>query len=133
VRLVPAAVAVSMAVIVCASRADAQGVDPGRRVFASRCAACHGTEGDGGELGPSIVARLPLRTDQDLEAVIRDGLSGAGMPAFANLSKAESADLIAFLRTLRPRAGAGAQRTGVTLADGSSLSGVILNQSAAEI
>lgn len=132
-RLVPAAVAVSMAVIVCASRADAQGVDPGRRVFASRCAACHGTEGGGGELGPSIVARLPLRTDQDLEAVIRDGLSGAGMPAFANLSKAESADLIAFLRTLRPRAGAGAQRTGVTLADGSSLSGVILNQSAAEM
>jgi len=133
VRLVPLAVAVSLAVITCASRADAQSTDPGRSVFASRCAACHGTEGDGGELGPSIVARIPLRTDADLEAVIREGLPGAGMPSFANLSKTESANLIAFLRTLRPRAVTGPQRTSVTLTDGSSLSGVILNQSAGEM
>jgi alcohol dehydrogenase (cytochrome c) len=122
-----------MVVIAGASRADAQGVDPGRGVFASRCAACHGTEGGGGELGPSIVARIPLRTDADLDAVIREGLSGAGMPAFANLSKIESTDLIAFLRTLRPRAGTGRQRTSVTLADGSSVSGLVLNQSAGEL
>jgi alcohol dehydrogenase (cytochrome c) len=50
-------------------------------VFASRCAACHGTEGGGGELGPSIAARIPLRADTDLEAVIREGLPGAGMPS----------------------------------------------------
>jgi alcohol dehydrogenase (cytochrome c) len=102
-------------------------------VFASRCAACHGTEGGGGELGPSIVSRIPLRTDADLEAVIREGLPGAGMPSFANVSKGESTDLIAFLRTLRPRAGTGLQQTRVTLADGSSLSGLVLNQSAGEM
>ncbi len=51
--------------------ANAQNVEPGRKVFASRCAACHGTEGGGGELGPSIVARIPLRSDPDLESVIR--------------------------------------------------------------
>jgi alcohol dehydrogenase (cytochrome c) len=112
---------------------DAQSVEPGRRVFASRCAACHGTEGGGGELGPSIVARIPLRTDADLEAVIREGLSGAGMPAFANLTKSESTDLIAFLRTLRPRAGTAPERTSVTLADGSSLAGLVLNQSVGEL
>ena len=44
-------------------------------------------------------------------------LPGAGMPAFANLSPAESTNLIAFLRTLRPRAGTGPQRTTVMLAD----------------
>ena len=132
-RLAPVAVAVSIMVIGSASRVDAQGAEPGRRVFASRCAACHGTEGRGGELGPSIVARIPLRADADLEAVIREGLSGAGMPAFANLSKTESTDLIAFLRTLRPRAGAGLQRASVTLADGSSVSGLVLNQSAGEM
>ena len=131
-RLVPVAVAVSLIVIGSASRVNAQSVEPGRRVFASRCAACHGTEGGGGELGPSIVARLPLRTDADLEAVIREGLSGAGMPAFANLTKPESTDLIAFLRTLRPRAGTGPERTSVTLADGSSLSGLVMNRSAGE-
>ena len=132
-RLVPVAVAVSLIVIGSASRADAQGVEPGRRVFAGRCAACHGTEGGGGELGPSIVARIPLRSDADLEAVIREGLSGAGMPAFANLTKTESTDLIAFLRTLRPRAGTGLQRTSVTLADGSSLAGLVMNQSAGDM
>ena len=132
-RLVPVAVAVSLIVIGSASRVNAQSVEPGRRVFASRCAACHGTEGGGGELGPSIVARLPLRTDADLEAVIREGLSGAGMPAFANLTKPESTDLIAFLRTLRPRAGTGPERTSVTLADGSSLSGLVMNRSAGEV
>ncbi len=131
-RLVPAAVAASIVVVACAARVDAQNVDPGRRVFASRCAACHGTEGGGGELGPSIVARIPLRADPDLEAVIREGLPGAGMPSFANLSKTESTDLIAFLRTLRPRAGTGAERVSVTLADGASLSGLVLNQSAGE-
>ena len=132
-RLVSAAVAASMIAAACAAHAEAQNVDSGRQVFASRCAACHGTEGGGGELGPSIVARIPLRTDADLEAVIREGLPGAGMPSFANLSKAESADLIAHLRTLRPRAGTGALRANVTLANGASLSGLVLNQSAGEM
>ena len=134
VRLRSAAVAASIVgVIACALPARAQDVGERRAVFASRCAACHGTEGGGGELGPSIVSRIPLRADADLEAVIREGLSGAGMPSFANLSRAESTNLIAFLRTLRPRAGAGPQRTSVVLADGSSLSGVLLNQSVGEM
>ena len=62
-----------LATVLLASSAAAQTPEPGRQVFASRCATCHGTEGGGGELGPSIVARIPLRNDQDLEAVIRDG------------------------------------------------------------
>jgi len=133
VRLVPAVVAASIVAVACAARVDAQSVDPGRRVFASRCASCHGTEGGGGELGPSIVARIPLRTDADLDAVIREGLPGAGMPSFESVSKTESTDLIAFLRTLRPRAGTGAQRASVTLADGASMSGLVLNQSTGEM
>ena len=133
-RLVPVVVtAAIVGVVACALPAHAQDVESGRAVFASRCAACHGTEGGGGELGPSIVSRIPLRADADLEAVIREGLPGAGMPSFANLSRAESTNLIAFLRTLRPRAGTGPQRTSVMLADESSLSGVLLNQSVGEM
>ena len=115
------------------SVASAQNVEPGRQVFASRCASCHGTEGGGGELGPSILARVPLRNDAELEAVIREGVSGAGMPAFPNLSKAEAGDLVAFLRTLKPRAGTGPQRTTVTVADGRSLAGVLLNRADGEM
>jgi len=113
--------------------ATAQNVEPGRQVFAGRCANCHGTTGGGGELGPSILARIPLRNDAELESVIREGVSGAGMPAFPNLSKAEAGDLVAFLRTLKPRAGAGPQRTTVSTANGRSLAGVVLNQSDGEM
>jgi alcohol dehydrogenase (cytochrome c) len=121
------------AMVVAATAAGAQSAERGRQVFASRCAACHGTEGGGGELGPSIVARVPLRNDAELEAVIREGLPGAGMPAFGSLSKAETGDLVAFLRTLKPRAGTGPQRTTVTLADGKSVAGVIMNRADGEM
>jgi len=133
VRFVFAAAAVSLLALAWPSRADAQGVEAGRRVFASRCAQCHGTDGGGGELGPAITARIPLRSAADLEAVIREGLPGSGMPSFASMSKTESTDLVAFLRTLRPRAGSGPRRTSVTLADGSSVSGLVLNQSPGEM
>ena len=106
---------------------------PGRQVFASRCAACHGTEGNGGELGPAIAARVPLRSDADLQALLREGLPGAGMPAFQNLSPTDTTNLIAFLRTLRPRNGAAAVQTSVTLTDGRTLRGAILNQAAGEM
>jgi len=117
----------------CASSVHAQRAESGRQVFASRCAACHGTEGGGGELGPSIVARIPLRSDAELQAVVREGLPGAGMPAFPNVSTAESGDLVAFLRTLRRSAGTGPKRTSAKLADGRSISGVTLNQSDGEM
>jgi alcohol dehydrogenase (cytochrome c) len=115
------------------SSAQAQDVDSGRRGFASRCAACHGTAGGGGELGPSIVTRIPLRSDQELEAVMREGVPGSGMPAFPTLSPAESTDLVAFLRTLRPRANAGPRRASPLLDGGRSLPGVVLNESHGEM
>ena len=64
-----------------ASVASAQAPDAGRDVFATRCASCHGTLGNGGELGPAITARIPLRSDADLQALLREGLPNAGMPA----------------------------------------------------
>ena len=97
-------------------------------MFASRCGSCHGTTGDGGELGPSIVMRVPARTDAELTTVIQQGLLTAGMPAFGNLSAPETHDLITFLRTLRPREGSGPTRTRIVLTTGASLDGLILNQ-----
>ena len=117
---------------VVASSVQAQDAEAGRRVFASRCANCHGTEGAGGELGPSIVARIPLRTDQDLEAVIREGIPGSGMPAFSSLARTEIIDLVPFLRTLRPRTNAGPRRASVSVS-GRTLEGIVLNQSHGEM
>src|ERR1700724_4172938 len=73
--------------------------DAGRKVFVGRCAGCHGSDGNGGELGPAIAARVPSRTDEDLRSLFRQGLPAAGMPAFASLTEKETGDLIAYLRT----------------------------------
>src|SRR4051812_42580299 len=79
----------------------------GRQTFVSRCAGCHGTTGNGGELGPAIAARISTRTDQDLTTLLHDGLPAAGMPAFGGLGATEVTDLIGFLRTLRSPGGTG--------------------------
>jgi alcohol dehydrogenase (cytochrome c) len=103
--------------------------DAGRQVFVTRCAGCHGTDGNGGELGPNIAVRVPTRTDQELTTVVRQGLTASGMPAFASLSDSETGALVQFLRTLKPRAGSAPERAMVTLAGGGTLSGLVLNQS----
>jgi alcohol dehydrogenase (cytochrome c) len=113
--------------------AVAQSVDAGRQVFVSRCAGCHGSDGNGGELGPAISERVPARTDEDLTSLFKQGLSAAGMPAFPNLTTAETGDLIRFLRTLRPRTGSGPARATITLVDGGRVEGLVLNQSALDL
>ena len=115
------------------SIALAQTPGPGQQGFVSRCAGCHGSDGNGGELGPAIVDRIPARTDEDLAALFKQGLPAAGMPAFPNLTATESADLIRYLRTLRPREGSGPVRTKLTLADGRAIEGMVLNQSALDL
>jgi alcohol dehydrogenase (cytochrome c) len=103
--------------------------DAGRPVFVARCAGCHGTDGNGGELGPNIATRVSTRTDQELTTVVRQGLIASGMPAFANMSDGETTALIQFLRTLKPRAGSAPERAKVTLPGGLSLEGLVLNKS----
>ncbi|PYR38003.1 MAG: hypothetical protein DMF90_04850 [Acidobacteria bacterium] len=114
-----------------ASRAQTQ--PSGQQSFVSRCAGCHGTDGNGGELGPAISTRVPARTDEDLTTLFREGLTAAGMPAFANMGAAETQELIRYIRTLRPREGAAPYRTKVSLAGGGAIEGVVLNQSAADL
>src|SRR4029077_11257490 len=120
-------------VLLSASTAQAQTPDSGQQVFVGRCAGCHGSDGNGGELGPAIAARVPSRTDEDLRSLLRSGLPAAGMPAFASLTVTESGELIRYLRTLRPRTGSGPVRTTLTLMDGGRVDGLILNQSALDL
>src|SRR6478735_4367940 len=90
--------------LIALSSVRAQPPDAGRQVFVSRCAGCHGSDGNGGELGPGIASRVPLRSDADLTTLLRQGLPGAGMPSFGTLTDQESADVVRYVRTLRPRA-----------------------------
>src|SRR5215469_9449521 len=112
----------------------AQAPDAGRRIFESRCASCHGLEGGGGELGPPIVARIAARTDQDLSQAITSGLPGRGMPAFA-LQAGELRSLLGFVRSLATsgRASPPVLRKTITLTDGQTLTGSVINETTLEL
>jgi alcohol dehydrogenase (cytochrome c) len=121
------------AAVGCSAPATAQNADAGRKAFVTRCASCHGTDGNGGELGPAIAARAVLRTDDELRTVLRTGFPAAGMPAFASIADAEVSDLIAFVRTLRPRSNVVPERSKFTLTDGRAIEGLILNRTHADV
>src|SRR5215469_12864370 len=50
-------------VLASATLLAAQNVDPGKLVFESRCARCHGADGSGGEMGPDIRSRAASKSD----------------------------------------------------------------------
>jgi alcohol dehydrogenase (cytochrome c) len=80
---------------------DSRAREAGKRHFESRCAACHGADGKGGERGPDIISTETARrrSVNELGELIRKGIPAAGMPAF-QLPERELQELIAFIRFL---------------------------------
>lgn len=83
---------------------SAQTVDPAKRMFDVRCSGCHGTDGAGGEHGPTIVD-MSRRARRDLRDVIRKGTDG-GMPAFPKMPDAELDHIVRYVEELRAPAAA---------------------------
>ncbi len=103
-------------------------VAAGRAIFENRCSGCHGADGNGGELGPAIARRLTNLSDAQVKTTVLEGLPTRGMPA--NASRLGYAQLIAFLRSLRPRRlGFQPYRSKVTLTDGATLEGTVVAES----
>jgi alcohol dehydrogenase (cytochrome c) len=115
-----------------AGAAAAQDVAAGRRHFDAFCARCHGGDGAGGEMGPAIVGRLAARSDEDLEALVHEGLPAAGMPGFP-IPASDTRDLVAFLRTLRSEDVAPPVRATVELTDGTTVAGVVMNRTSTDM
>ena len=105
-----------VAAVLCAGRLAAKQQSPGpsgpgsgtlegagAKIFASRCAGCHGLDGRGGERAPNIVQDPTVQrlTDAELERIIRQGVVGTGMPAFRSLDGADIHAVVAYLRTLQ--------------------------------
>jgi alcohol dehydrogenase (cytochrome c) len=108
----------------------AQTPRPGKQVFDTRCAMCHGDDANGGEFAPGILTSIATRTDSDIAAVVRDGLPNRGMPA-VQLTHQSLTDLVAYLRTLRPprRGELAAVPITIEMTDSRKLSGIAVNQS----
>ena len=81
----------------------------GRQIFATRCASCHGTNAGGGEFAPSILERVPLRSEDELVKLLHNGIPTSGMPPFPDIVDQDRANLISYLRTLKPFWGTAAE------------------------
>ena len=88
----------------CSTHGDAraQAADPARELFERNCAACHGQQGEGKQIGtlkaPSLrEGRAATDTDERLLTQIHDG--GNGMPPFKySLTDEQIDDLLRFVR-----------------------------------
>lgn len=91
---------------VTASAAGAQqreGAPRGSALFAGNCAACHGSDGRGGEHAPNIATRPEIvsLSDARLQSIVTNGVPAEGMPAFGSLGSRQVDALVAYLRVLQ--------------------------------
>lgn len=96
------------AVVSCAAASVAQSTastDEGASLFSQNCAACHGTDGRGGERAPDIATNRGViaLSEDDLKKIVSAGVAGTGMPPFAYLGPDKISALAAHLRTLQGR------------------------------
>jgi len=98
----------------------------GTESFTVRCAVCHGGDGNGTERAPSLIGFVAGHPDEQIAALIRSGIRA--MPPHT-IADPEMSGLLAFLHSLQPPAAARApqQRT-ITLDNGTSLQGDVLNE-----
>lgn len=75
----------------------------GQQLFARTCAGCHGLDGRGGERAPNIAGSKHVQqlSDAKIFAIVQDGISGTGMPAFHSLSEPEIRAVVKHLRVLQ--------------------------------
>jgi alcohol dehydrogenase (cytochrome c) len=102
--LIKAAGCFSMAAAILAQTQRAPGA--GQLLFIKHCAACHGTFGDGGS-APDLTnpAWQAGTSDAQLERIVRNGVKGTAMPAFAGrLDPVEQRDVLQHIRSLGAQA-----------------------------
>ncbi len=118
-----------LSIVIFAGAALAQ--DPlaaGRTVFENRCSGCHGSDGNGGELGPPIAIRMPNLSDEQISNTVRNGLPTRGMPA-NTVAAVEMPQLIAVLRALIPReTGFRPYALKAALTNGKTVEGMVVNE-----
>ncbi|MFL6446673.1 MAG: PQQ-binding-like beta-propeller repeat protein [Bryobacteraceae bacterium] len=106
---------------------SAQSIDPGRQTFETVCARCHGADAKGGEMGPSIVGRLPRYSDDQLVALIHNGLPSRGMPP-NQVAEPSLGKLIAYLRLVQKDVASPAAERDVSMTNGNRLRGEVLGE-----
>lgn len=94
------------ALLACASTAFAQTEQQGSAHFSEHCAVCHGAASEGASAPDLTNPRWQAENDDArIDRLIRDGVPGRAMPAFAEkLDVTARSSIIAYLRRLSERA-----------------------------
>ncbi len=82
----------------------------GEGLFTQGCASCHGVVGSGDGAYSRSLTKLPPeigmwawqveRSDEHLSAIVRDGIPASAMPGARDLTDAQLASVVAYIRTL---------------------------------
>jgi len=84
------------------SKPLASSVTNGQRIFVQSCASCHDAHGTSPKSGPGLKNYFrdhqPHPSDIAVRTVIQQGKGK--MPGFSSLSKSQTDDLVAYLKTL---------------------------------
>jgi putative heme-binding domain-containing protein len=94
------AISASPAVRQASQAAKPEDQSPGKQLFEQRCSTCHGLDA-GGAMGPNIQG-IPFRLGADaVKGIIKNGMGGGGMPAFAGqLDDTQIQQIVDYLLTL---------------------------------
>ena len=120
---------IATSMLLAAAACSAQVTNGGKQMFESKCAACHGSDANGGEFAPGILTRIVARSDAEIKSTVTDGLPLRGMPPF-KLEPTELDTLTDYLRSLRPprRGDVAPVQVTVDLVDGKKLRGTSVNR-----
>ena len=106
----------------------AQDQSAGQRAYDSRCGRCHGGDGRGSDMAPSLIRGVNSRDDQELASLIRAGIPGK-MPGSPTVKDDEMQALLPYARSLVTRARRPpVVREKVTLTSGATIEGQVVGQ-----
>jgi len=98
------------------SVASAEDRGVGARIFHDRCSGCHGNDGSGGSVAPSLTRSAFTHGDSDLAIyqVVRDGVPGTAMPR-SGLSLSELLRVTAYVKMLQAHLPEGPEPSRLTI------------------
>lgn len=83
---------------------DASAADAGGKIYAAKCAKCHGADGEGEGSHPAMrSSQMQGMTPGEVEWIIAHGSRMHGMPAFGSLPENERWQLVSYIQSLNAK------------------------------
>ena len=90
---------------------DPNAVAGGEKIFALRCAECHGEMAEGGKKAPSLLAdEVQQSTPGAIFWVLTNGVVRRGMPVWSKLPEPQRWQLVSYVKSLNPKPDAASEK-----------------------